>query len=505
MLLALYCYWRCIRRPKVRNPPSPRLLPFVGNLFSIPPGHEYVAFAKIGEQLQSDIIYLEILGHKHIILNSAEAAFEVLDKRAAFHSSRPPIPMVKDPSLMNWSENFALMEYSDVWRHYRRVMNNWLNVRAIAKFNELQERQVCSLLKRLLSPTEHMQPFEHVKNECYFAMGSLMFQLAYGYRPETPQDPFLRDMQQTVNNLVSAGMQTNFLVNVFPAMIYTPDWFPGAGWKAIGRQYGVEKDRAKSGLYEWLKSQVVNGTHQNSIVGSLLKDHHLLSGLSVAEKDKRLKEIGITLFGAGTDTTATFLINLVFAMVANPDVQAKAQQELDSVLGHAVLPTMSDKVRLPYIKNLIDEVLRLYPVLPLALPHECYQSDVYRGYNIQQGTTIIGNYWAIGRDPRHYENPEMFNPDRFLDPEVPRPPIFGWGRRKCPGFHFAEDTTFIMAASLLSTFSFLMKKDDSGQSITPQAEPERNSIVFELKPFDFEFKPRSEEHRQLVLGAGAEE
>jgi cytochrome P450 len=68
-------------------------------------------------------------------------------------------------------------------------------------------------------------------------------------------------------------------------------------------------------------------------------------------------------------------------MVANPDVQAKAQQELDSVLGHAVLPTMSDKVRLPYIKNLTNEVLRLYPVLPLGeIDLNAHSTDIFTLY-----------------------------------------------------------------------------------------------------------------------------
>jgi hypothetical protein len=66
--------------------------------------------------------------------------------------------------------------------------------------------------------------------------------------------------------------------------------------------------------------------------------------------------------------TGSFLINFVAAMVINPNAQARAQQELDTVLGHTTLPRISDRERLPYIRNLIDEVLRLYPVLPLGEP-----------------------------------------------------------------------------------------------------------------------------------------
>ncbi|KAG8684200.1 hypothetical protein FRC11_012477, partial [Ceratobasidium sp. 423] len=96
LLLSHHC-WRLIR-PKIRHPPSPSSFPFVGNLFSIPSGPEHLAFSKLGEQLESDIIFLEMFGHKLLILNSAESVSELLDKRSALYSDRPPIPMVTGPA-----------------------------------------------------------------------------------------------------------------------------------------------------------------------------------------------------------------------------------------------------------------------------------------------------------------------------------------------------------------------------------------------------------------------
>ncbi|EUC54095.1 cytochrome P450 family protein [Rhizoctonia solani AG-3 Rhs1AP] len=503
-LIFLYRYWRSIQQLKVRTPPSPLSLPFVGNLFSIPSGSEHYAFAKLGEQLKSDIIFLNILGHKLVILNSAEAASEILDKRSMLYSDRPQIPMVANPTLMNWPGLPSIVGYNDLWRHYRRMMNNWLNARAVTQFASLQEQQARLLLRQLLGITNHSRPFKHIKNEFFFAMGSLMFQLAYGYKPRDSQDQFFQEAKLAFHNVMSAAMQTNFFVNTFPALLYVPDWFPGTRWKRAGREYGLQQDTAKTGPYEWVKAQVASGTQQHSLLGSLLQGHELVSGLSLAERDRRLKEIGITLFGGGMDTSAHFLVSFVASMVLNPHVQARAQQELDTVLGRAVLPSISDKERLPYVRNVINEVFRLYPVAPLAMAHMCYQDDIYRGYSIQKGTLVLGNIWAMGRDPRHYENPEEFYPDRYLDPAVPRPPVFGWGRRKCPGVYFADASVFINAASILATFTFTKKRDENGREMMPQIEMERNSIMFELKPFEFELKPRSEEHRQLILGANAE-
>ncbi|KAH7338187.1 cytochrome P450 [Rhizoctonia solani] len=497
-LLLTHYFWH--RRSRARSPPSPASFPIVGNLFSIPPDKEHLAFAKLGEQLNSDIVFLKIFGQKILVLNSAEAASDLLDKRSALYSDRDIPAMITDPTLMNWGMGVGTVRYNDLWRRYRRMMNSWLNTRVVAQFYGLQERHTRSLLQKLLTATNHTQPFEQIKDEFFFTTASLIFELAYGYKLQDPQDPFFKEAVLSYHNLTAATMHTNFLVNIFPVMTYIPDWFPGTGWKRTAREWRIQQERAKTEPYEWLKSQVASGKYRPSLLSALLQDHELLSGSSPTERDDQLKEIGSILFGGGTDTSSNLLISFVSAMVLNPEVQARAQQELDNVLGQVALPKLSDKDRLPYVKNLIEELWRLYPVFPLGIPHASFQDDNYRGYDIEKGTTVFGNLWAMGRDSRHYEDPEVFDPDRYLKPDVPRLPVFGWGRRKCPGIHFGEASAFIMISSLLATFTFSKKRDSSGHEITPQIEVDRNSLVLELMPFDFEFNPRSEEHRQLIVG-----
>jgi len=124
------------------------------------------------------------------------------------------------------------------------------------------------------------------------------------------------------------------------------------------------------------------------------------------------------------------------AMIFNPKAMKKAQEELDRVVGKGELPDFSHKDNLPYIDALVKEVLRWSPPLPVAFPNRAMQDDVYRGYFIPKGTTVIQNIWAVFRDPNVYPDPEAFNPDRFLkdekiDPLVfnPEDRVFGTGRR----------------------------------------------------------------------------
>ncbi|KAJ1300364.1 hypothetical protein OPQ81_005183 [Rhizoctonia solani] len=178
------------------------------------------------------------------------------------------------------------------------------------------------------------------------------------------------------------------------------------------------------------------------------------------------------IVAAGTDTTATALIGFVAAIVLNPHLQGRAQKEIDNAIGPVSLPTIADRDRLPYARNLIQEVLRWQPPVPAGVSHACWQDDVYRGYSIKKGTVM-----ALTRDESVYKDLEVFDPDRFLDPAVPCPPIFGWDRRKCVGIQFAEAWLFITVASLLATFKLSEKRDSDGQEITPQIGLMSNSLV----------------------------
>ncbi|KAF8749674.1 cytochrome P450 [Rhizoctonia solani] len=482
------------RDQKLRRPPSPPSLPFVGNLFSMPSGTEHIAYMKLGKQLKSDIIYLKMLGHSTIVLNSSQAASDLFEKRSAKYSDRANSPMVRDPTLLNWPGHPGLVGYNDLWRSHRRMLNNWLNVRAAVQFHESHERQARVLLGRLLNVSNRDDPFEETENEFFLAMASAIFRSAYGYQLQGINDPFFQGAKEAIEHLFSAHMYTNFWVNIFPALSYVPDWFPGAGWKRTAREWREQKDWILNSTLKWTKDQVASGSAEPSILGALL-DHKITSKWTQEDRDYRLKELGMVLYSGGTDTSSNVLVKFVAAMVLNPHVQAKAQQEIDAVLGPMKLPKVEDEERLPYVRNLILETLRWHPVLPTAVPHVCYEDDVYRNYDIPKGTVL-----AMSRDESIYKDPEVFNPDRFLDPNVPPLPGFGWGRRKCPGSYYAQAAVFVSITSLLAMFTFEKKRDSNGQEIIPNIEDRSNSMTLGLKPFDFKFSPRSEQHRQFVEG-----
>ncbi|CCO33923.1 O-methylsterigmatocystin oxidoreductase Short=OMST oxidoreductase [Rhizoctonia solani AG-1 IB] len=431
----------------------------------------------MGKKLDSDVIYLNLIGQPLVILNSARAASDLLEKRSSIYSDRIGAPMVNDPALLDWSTFAGMLPYNDIWRRQRRRITNWFNPRVVRQFDGLQQDEARLLLGRLLNISASSNLYAEVHNQLFFTLGSAMFRATYGYRLKGDKDPFYLNAFEVSHNLFDATMMSNFLVNAFPILSRVPDWVPGTGWKRIARKWREQKNEAVNAPYEWAKRQIASGDFEKSILSALLEDDEGNSELSAMDREIELKELCYTLFLGGTDTTATALVNFVASMVSNPEVQNKAQAEIDAVIGYATrLPTLADQDQLPYLRKLTLEVLRWLPVAPTGgPPHGCTQDDNYRGYDIQKGTIVVGNLWYDKSYMSH--NPEKFDPERFADPTTAPFPGFGWGRRKCPGMHFAEVSLFLIISSVLTTFTLDRKKDKVGKEIVPKIEGGYNALA----------------------------
>ena len=126
---------------------------------------------------------------------------------------------------------------------------------------------------------------------------------------------------------------------------------------------------------------------------------------------KALRNISITAYAAGFETVSTMLVNagdnaqegdgqtvatieiFIIAMLLYPQIQSRAQSELDRIVGQRRLPEITDRPDLPYIYALCQEVLRWQPVAPLGAPHRVIKEDIYHGMLIPKGTVLMYNSW----------------------------------------------------------------------------------------------------------------
>jgi cytochrome P450 len=195
--------------------------------------------------------------------------------------------------------------------------------------------------------------------------------------------------------------------------------------------------------------------------------------VTVLSKNDELPTLLISLGGA--DTTSETISWWTLAMIAYPDTQARAQAELDAVVGRSRLPTFADYPHLPYIRAMVKETLRWRTITPLSVPHRCTEDDWYEGMFIPKGTICIPNVWHMNLDPDIYgEDAAHFNPARYLDGNgdvAPGPSetkeeghvAYGFGRRRCPGRHVANNSLFIDIAIVLWSSKIEGKKDASGE------------------------------------------
>merc|ERR1711959_321970 len=131
-----------------------------------------------------------------------------------------------------------------------------------------------------------------------------------------------------------------------------------------------------------------------------------------------------------------------------------------------------DQPKLPYVNAVVKEVMRLYPVVPLMVPYCTSSSSEVRGFSIPKGTQVLVNHYAMARNPRLWDSPDQFDPERFMCKEkkvelkaadAPRDPAvqclkfipMGTGRRACAGYALAKVELFLQAAMLIQCFEWL--------------------------------------------------
>ncbi|KAB2606985.1 cytochrome P450 71A6-like [Pyrus ussuriensis x Pyrus communis] len=159
-------------------------------------------------------------------------------------------------------------------------------------------------------------------------------------------------------------------------------------------------------------------------------------------------------------------------LLRHPRVMNKLQKEVRGIVGSKTgVLTEDDLVEMHYLKAVIKETLRLHPPLPLLVPRLSTQDVEINGYNIKAKTQVIINAWHIGRDPKVYDKPEDFEPERFLNSDINYKGTdfqlipFGAGRRMCPGIQFAMAINEIALASVVHNVEDLDMTESTGLTV----------------------------------------
>nr|BAL05171.1 cytochrome P450 [Phanerodontia chrysosporium] len=483
---ALVLFFRLRKKP--RFPPGPKGLPIVGNALDLPKAREWLTYAKWSRECGSDIIHLRFFGTHVFVLNSVKVVNELMVKRSAIYSDRGEWPMVK---LTGWQRNFTFVDLGDHWKARARMFQQNLGTSTISRHRpKLVEGNRKLLLNLLLSPDDFMK---HIR----YLSGSSILGIIYGIEVQQDHDPFVETAEKALQCLAAVINAGSYAVNYVPILRFLPTWAPGAQFKRDAAEWYKYVTALIDGPYTYVKKSLANGENNTSIVGTLLQE--LSDDEKRSEQEDIIREAFGTAYTGGVDTTYSSVNSFILAMLKYPDVQRKAQEELDRVIGRDRLPSFDDRDALPYITAIVKETLRWGLVAPLAAPHQLRVDDEYEGYFLPAGSVIIGNAWVILNDEKRYPHPESFIPERYLttdgtlDSSAPDPTeaCFGFGRRMCLGRYFAFDSLWIAVASLAAAFHMEKAVDESGSVIEPSGEYTSGTACYPL-PFKAVFRPRHE-------------
>lgn len=193
---------------------------------------------------------------------------------------------------------------------------------------------------------------------------------------------------------------------------------------------------------------------------------------------EHIKSILMDTFVGGIDTSSVGMVWAMAEVFMNPRILKKAQAEVRRVVGRKPRVEESDMKHLHYIKMIIKEMFRMHPPAPLLLPRELMR-DCKIGsdeYDIFQGTRVIVNAWAIGRDPTSWENPNEFYPERFENSDIDfkgghfQLIPFASGRRICPGMAMGSTTVTFTLANLLFCFDWELPDGMTRENVCMEEE-----------------------------------
>ncbi len=388
--------------------------------------------------------------------------------------------------ILSGQKDLVLAPYGEHWRQMQRFANReLLSARNIDTVRERYiERVVDGLVERMAGAGD--------RRELVFPMqltmqsnSDLMFRALFG-RDEDESAEFLEQRDRLlayISWLFASATATN-LVDYIPWLRFLPN----NSVKEASRQAQVS-------------SEVIN-----ALVGAArgrpgvdLSAPTCLVEVMLAKEDTgeissaMTKDLCADLIIAGTDTSAQ-TVNWFLLLLANrPEIQARVHEELDRVIGRDAVPTVEDRTRLPYVFACLAESMRYRTIGPLGLPHKASEDTEIGGYLIPAGTQVLGNIYSIHHDPRYWDSPDEFIPERFLPladgsmaPAMTSQAYlpFGTGHRSCPGRRFAETTVWLHITRMLHR---LHLETPDGK---PLSEDERFGLAISPKPYSLKITRR---------------
>ncbi|KAF9548281.1 cytochrome P450 [Agrocybe pediades] len=435
------------RNPKgLPLPPGPKGLPFIGSLFNMPVDRQWITYAEWSKPY-GDMVYFEVLGQPFLVLCSLKRVNDLLEKRSSNYSDRVRTPMLMD--LMDWGFAFTMLPYGSWWRRHRRSFNEHFHQNAVYKYQPVQTHEMKHFLNDLLVTPENF--LHHIRH----TFAATIMRIAYGISINPTNDPYISRAEECLEGLAAAGIAGSFWVDYIPALKYVPSWFPGASFRRKAAHWKKVNNDLTDIPFKDVEEQMKAGKALPSLTTTFIEGLPPQNDPTYEEERTIAKHTAAIAYVGGADTS------FFLAMALYPEVQKKAQAELDRVVGPNRLPDFSDRRDLPYINAMVKETGRWNLVVPLAVPHMVSYDDEYDGYFIPKGTIVYGNACI------------------------------------CPGRHMSDNSLYSIIASTLAVYDIRPPIGKDGMPEMPKPEFTTGLLTYPV-PFKCTITPRSPAAEALI-------
>ncbi|KAF2282870.1 hypothetical protein GH714_043354 [Hevea brasiliensis] len=437
------------QRKKNHNlPPGPGKLPIIGNLHQLG-NMPHLSLHRLARKY-GPIIFLQLGEIPTVVISSANLAKQVLKTHDLAFCSRPQLYSAK--YLFYDCTDIAFAPYGAYWRNIRKIcILELLSAKRVQSFGHVRKEEVARLVVRI---GESYPATNNLSKIIELYANDVLCRVALG-RDFSRGGEYDRHGFQKMLDDYQALLGGFSLGDYFPSMEFVHS-LTGMKSKLINTYR----------RFDQFLDGVIN-EHRNNSEGKPEEQKDLVDVLLDIQKNgssdstpDNVKAVILEMFGAGTDTIFITLDWTMTELIMNPSVMEKAQAEIRSIVGERKVVQESDLPQFHYMKAVMKENFRLHPPVPVLVPRESLEDVMIDGYNIPAKTRIYVNAWAMGRDPEQWENPEIFQPERFMGSSVDFKGQdfelipFGAGRRSCPAITFATATVELALAQLLHSFDW---------------------------------------------------
>nr|WET52777.1 cytochrome P450 76AH20 [Ajuga reptans] len=445
-------------RKLAKLPPGPRPLPIVGNMLQL--GNKpHQTFAQLSKKY-GPLMSIHLGSVYTVIVSSPEMAKEVMLKFGGSFSSRHIAQAVHACDHDKISMGF-LPVATTKWRDMRKICKEQMFANHSMEGSQgLRQEKLQQLLDYVQKCSETGKAVD-IREAGFITTLNLMSATLFSFQATGFESKTTQEFKEIIEGVATIVGVPNF-ADYFPIL---KPFDPQGVMRRAESYFGQLLDKIDSYLVERLESRKTNpnAPKKTDLLETLID---ISQGSEYQITNDDIKHLLLDLFVGGSETNTTSIEWIMSELLLNPDKQAKLREELKSVVGEGKEVRESDVARLPYLQAVIKEVMRYHPPGPLLLPRAAVTDQEVGGYLIPKGAQILTNVWAMGRDPSIWENPESFEPERFLDKRIDFKGQdfelipFGAGRRICPGMPLANRILHMTTATLIHNFNWKLQVED---------------------------------------------